>query len=198
MTKELFSEQKLKAQGKVWSDVGIFVHPTAEVSQMAKIGKGSKIWNNVQIRDGAIVGPDCVISKDCYICADVIMGARIRLQNGISVYLGVLLHDDVFVGPHAVFTNDLYPRAFSGNNWEVQTTNVYQGASIGANSTTICGNNLGRYSMIGAGAVVTSSIGDYELWKGVPARSYGFVCKCGFPVDSCGIETCSNCDNQKG
>jgi UDP-2-acetamido-3-amino-2,3-dideoxy-glucuronate N-acetyltransferase len=160
----------------------VYIHPTANVCDTAIIGEGTTIWQNVQIRSNAIIGEHCQISKDCYICERVSIGKGVRLQNGISVYQGVVLEDDVFVGPHAVFTNDLYPRAFSGQEWTLSPTLVKKGASIGANATIICGNTLGEYCMIGAGSVITSDVGDFTLVLGNPARECGKVNKAGEPV----------------
>lgn len=161
----------------------IYIHPTASVDPTAKIGKGTKIWQNVQIRENAIIGENCQISKDCYICSNVIIGNNVRIQNGVSLYEGITLEDDVFIAPHAVFTNDLYPRAFSGDNWKLVPTLIKKGASVGANATIICGNTLGEYCMVGAGSVVTKNIGSYNLVMGNPAKLSGHVNKEGQRVN---------------
>lgn len=155
-----------------------FVHETAEISKGAVIGRNTKIWHQSQIREGAKIGENCIISKCVYIDFDVPIGNNVKIQNGVSVYHGVEVEDDVFLGPHMTFTNDLYPRAFN-SNWELVKTLVKRGASIGANATIVCGITIGEYAMIGSGAVVTKSVPDYGLVFGNPAKLKGFVCKCG-------------------
>ena len=155
-----------------------FVHETAEISKGAVIGKNTKIWHQSQVREGAKIGENCIISKCVYIDFDVKIGNNVKIQNGVSVYHGVEVEDDVFLGPHMTFTNDLYPRAFN-TNWELVNTLVKKGASIGANATIVCGTTIGEYAMIGSGAVVTKNVPAYGLVLGNPARLTGFVCKCG-------------------
>lgn len=157
-------------------------HETAEISKDAVIGEGTKVWNHSQIRENAVVGEDCIIGKNVYIDLQVVIGSNVKIQNNVSVYHGVEIEDDVFVGPSVTFTNDMYPRAFN-NEWKVTTTLVRKGASIGANSTIVCGVQIGEYAMIGAGSVVTKDVGKYELWVGNPARFIGYVCKCGLRMD---------------
>lgn len=156
----------------------ILVHPTAEVSPDAVIGEGTRIWNQAQIREGVRIGRDCVISKDVYIDRGVVIGNGVKIQNGVSVYQGVTLEDDVFVGPHASFTNDLRPRSFN-KDWEVVKTLLRRGASVGANATVMCGLTLGEYSMLAAGAVLTVDSLPYGLYLGNPARLKGFVSRDG-------------------
>lgn len=154
-----------------------FVHSLAVVDNGATIGPNSKIWHFSHIRSTAKLGANVIIGKNVYIDADVIIGSNVKIQNNVSVYHGVKIEDDVFVGPHAVFTNDLRPRAVG--DWQVSETFVKKGASIGANSVIICGNTLGQYCMIGAGSVVTKSVPAHALVFGNPARFQGVVCKCG-------------------
>ena len=163
-----------------------YVHPTSDVSSEAEIGSGTKIWQHCQIRENAKIGSNCILSKGVYIDAGVKIGNNVKIQNGISVYHGVTLEDGVFCGPHCVFTNDKRPRSInpdgslkSGDDWIVSETLVKKGASIGAHATIICGNVLGQWSMVGAGAVVTKDIPDYGLVIGNPAKLIGFVCPCG-------------------
>ncbi len=162
-------------------DQGYYKHPTAVVEEGAVVGEGTRIWHFAHIRSGARIGKGCNIGKDVYVDVGVEIGDGVKIQNGVSVYRGVKLEDRVFVGPHAVFTNDKYPRAFS-KDWEVVPTLVKEGASIGANATIVCGVTLGRYSMVAAGSVVTKDVPDYGLVVGVPARLVGFVCVCGRPL----------------
>lgn len=146
-----------------------YAHPTAEVSPLASIGPGTKIWNQVQIREEAVIGSDCIISKDVYIDKGVIIGNGVKIQNSVSVYHGVTIEDDVFVGPNATFTNDMFPRA-DNPDWQVVPTLVKRGASIGANATIVCGVTIGERAMVGAGAVVTKDVPPSALVVGNPAR----------------------------
>ena len=163
-----------------------FVHPTADVSPQAHVGQGAKIWQHCQVREGVVLGRNCILSKGVYIDSGVQVGNNVKIQNGISVYHGVTLEDGVFCGPHCVFTNDRQPRAVnpdgslkSTDDWVVSETLVQAGASIGAHATIVCGVTIGRWAMIGAGAVVTRTVPDYGLVYGNPARLQGFVCPCG-------------------
>jgi UDP-2-acetamido-3-amino-2,3-dideoxy-glucuronate N-acetyltransferase len=155
-----------------------YIHPTADVSPKAKLGIGTKIWNQCQVRENAVIGENCIISKDVYVDHGVVIGNRVKIQNGVSVYNGVTVEDDVFLGPHCVLTNDFRPRAFN-TDWKVALTLIRRGASIGAGAIIVCGTELGEYCMIGAGAVVTKSVPPHALVVGNPARIIGYVCKCG-------------------
>lgn len=167
-------------------DNNFFVHSTADVSPQANIGQGTKIWQHCQVREKATIGTNCILSKGVYIDSDVRIGNNVKIQNGISVYHGVTLEDGVFCGPHCVFTNDKRPRSINpdgtlkgGSDWVVSETLVRTGASIGAHATIVCGITIGRWAMIGSGAVVTKSVPDYGLVYGNPAQLHGFVCPCG-------------------
>lgn len=146
-----------------------FVHDTAEVSDKAKIGKNTKIWNQAQVRENAEIGENCIISKNVYIDEHVKIGNNCKIQNNVNVYHGVTIEDDVFCGPSMTFTNDLFPRAFN-NDWRITETLVKKGASIGANSTIVCGVTIGEYAMVGAGSVVTKDVEPYTLVAGNPAK----------------------------
>ncbi|MBU5226832.1 acyltransferase [Clostridium senegalense] len=156
----------------------VYIHPTANVSNLCKIGSGTSIWVNSQVIENAIIGLNCKIGKDTFIDHDVCIGNGVKIQNGVSVYYGITIEDDVFVGPNVTFTNDYYPRSFN-TEWKVSKTIIKKGASIGANSTIICGHSLGEYCMIGAGSVVTKDVPSYALVMGNPAKVVGYVCKCG-------------------
>lgn len=160
----------------------VFIHPTAEVDPRAQIGNGTRIWNQAQIREGVQIGENCIISKNAYIDLNVHIGSRVKIQNNVNVYHGVTIEDDVFVGPSATFTNDMFPRAFNPD-WEVSETLVKKGASIGANATVRCGITVGEYAMIGAGSTVTKNVPPYTLVVGNPARMLGLVCRCGMKLD---------------
>jgi dTDP-4-amino-4,6-dideoxygalactose transaminase/acetyltransferase-like isoleucine patch superfamily enzyme len=159
-------------------DQDIFIHETAVVSRDAVIGPGTKIWHHVHVREGARIGAHCVLGKDVYIDHYVTIGNGVKIQNSVSVYHGVKLEDEVFVGPNAVFTNDLLPRA-ADTTWRVVETVVERGASIGANATIVCGVRLGRHCMVGAGAVVVKNVPPHALVVGNPAKPIGYVCVCG-------------------
>ncbi len=156
------------------SSKDIYIHPSANVSDKAAIGAGTKVWINVQIRENAEIGEDCILSKDVYIDHAVKIGNRCKIQNSVSVYNGVEIGDDVFIGPNACFTNDKVPRAFN-RNWQITVTHIYNGASIGANSTIVCGVKVGEFAMIAAGSVVTKDVAPYTLVMGNPARPVGLV-----------------------
>lgn len=168
----------------------VFIHPTAEVSESASIGKGTKIWNLAQIRNDSVIGEDCIISKNVYVDEYVKLGDRVKVQNNVNIYHGVEIEDDVFLGPSMTFTNDMYPRAFN-RDWKIVNTKVKKGASIGANSTVVCGTTIGEYAMVGAGSTVTKDVPSHALVVGNPARQIGWVCSCGFKLDDNG--KCTEC-----
>ena len=160
-----------------------YSHPSAEVSPKAKIGKGTKIWNLAQVREGAVIGKNVIISKNVYIDAHVKIGNGSKVQNNVSIYHPATIEADVFVGPSVTFTNDRFPRAFIWNEERLSgPTIVRKGASLGANSTIVCGITIGKYAMIAAGAVVTKDVPDHAIMMGVPARVKGFACICGKPL----------------
>lgn len=167
---------------------GISVHDTAEISTDAKIGEGTKIWNNCQVRR-ATIGKNCVLGKGVFVDDGVIIGDNVKIQNGVSVYNGVTLEDGAFCGPHCVFTNDKRPRSVNADgsrkaegDWTVSKTLVGQGASIGAGAIIVCGITIGKWAMIGAGSVVTKDVPEYGLVYGNPAKLSGLVNKEGESV----------------
>ncbi len=155
-----------------------YFHPTAIVEQGAAIGEDTKVWHHAHVRAGAVVGRSCSFGKNVFVDAGVSIGDGVRIQNNVSVYAGVTLEDRVFVGPSAVFTNDLFPRAGS-ESWSIVETVVREGASIGANATVVCGCEIGRFATVAAGSTVTHDVVDHQLVMGVPARPAGWMCRCG-------------------
>ena len=155
-----------------------YTHPTAIVESEA-IGEGTKIWHFAHVRRNSKIGRDCNIGKSVYIDIGAVVGDNVKIQNFVSVYKGVVIEDDVFVGPSATFTNDLYPRAFIWDGEHGSATRICRGASIGANATIVCGITVGEYAMIGAGSVVAENVPAYALILGNPGRQRGWVCRCG-------------------
>lgn len=182
-----------------------FVHPSADVSPQARIGKGTRVWNRAQVREGAVLGEQCNVGKDVYIDFDVQIGNRCKIQNSALIYHGAILEDGVFVGPQACLTNDRYPRAINpdgslkgADDWKVGRTVVRYGASIGAGAIIVTGVEIGRFAMVGAGAVVTHDVPAHGLVVGAPARLVGYVCACGarLEVDDQGRGRCPHCGRE--
>ena len=154
------------------------IHATAIIEPGAQIGAGTRIWQWVHVMGGAKIGANGSIGQGCYI-GNVTIGDGCRIQNNVSVYDGVALEDDVFLGPSCVFTNVKHPRAHVSRKDEYTTTRVGRGATIGANATIVCGISIGPYAMIGAGAVVTSDVLPHAVMAGAPARRIAWACRCG-------------------
>jgi UDP-2-acetamido-3-amino-2,3-dideoxy-glucuronate N-acetyltransferase len=170
---------------------GHFQHPSAVVDEGAVIGAGTRIWHFCHVSSGARLGQGCVLGQNVYVAATARLGDGVRVQNNVSIYDGVVLEDDVFVGPSAVFTNVINPRARVSRKDEYRPTVVGEGASIGANATVVCGHRIGRYAFVGAGAVVTRDVPPFALVLGVPARRVGWMCRCGVRLDA--ALTCPAC-----
>jgi UDP-2-acetamido-3-amino-2,3-dideoxy-glucuronate N-acetyltransferase len=174
-----------------------FVHPSSYVDEGTEIGRGTKIWHFCHVMPQTRIGQDCNIGQNVFIASNVIIGNNVKIQNNVSLYTGVVIEDDVFLGPSMVFTNVINPRSHIARKNEYQTTLVKQGSSIGANATIICGVTLGQYSFVGAGAVVTQSVPDYALVYGNPARVRGWMCQCGvklqFTESQATCESCGRC-----
>lgn len=156
-----------------------FVHESSYIDSGVEIGEGTKIWHFSHIMTGSKIGGDCNIGQNVVIGPDVSIGNRCKIQNNVSIYKGIILEDDVFCGPSMVFTNVYNPRAEFRKMDQIRRTLVKKGATIGANTTIICGIMIGRYAFIGAGAVVTKDVPDYALVKGNPAEPAGWACRCG-------------------
>ena len=167
------------------------IHPTAVIDEGCTIGEGTRIWHFSHVMHGARVGKSCNIGQNVVISPGAIVGDRVKIQNNVSVYTGVTVGDDVFLGPSCVFTNVINPRSFISRKDEFRPTIVRRGASIGANATIVCGNEIGEYAMVGAGAVVTKDVPPYSLWVGNPARQAGWVSRAGHKLDfKDGIAVC--------
>lgn len=164
------------------SNSEIFVHPTATVEEGARIGKGSRIYHYSHVRKEARLGKNCIVGGHAYIDADVVIGDNCKIQSGARLYHGLTLEDGVFIGPGAQFANDLHPRAInpdgtlkSADDWVVLPTLVKYGASIGMGANVLCGITIGRWAMVGMGAVVLKDVPDYGLVVGNPAKLIGYV-----------------------
>ncbi|MFH1362972.1 MAG: acyltransferase [Candidatus Omnitrophota bacterium] len=172
-----------------------FVHELSIVDKGAEIGKGTKIWHFSHVLTGSKIGADCRIGQNVVIGPDAIVGNNCKIQNNVSLYKGVVLEDDVFCGPSCVFTNVFNPRCEVPRMDEIRGTLVKKGASIGANATVVCGNAIGMYAFIGAGAVVTKDVPNYALVYGNPAKLSGWICECGeklsFEADKAACNICA-------
>ena len=146
-----------------------FAHESAVIDEDCKIGKGTKIWHFTHIMSNSVIGENCKLGQNVVVSPEVVLGDNVKVQNNVSIYTGVICEDDVFLGPSMVFTNVINPRSAIIRKSEYMKTVVGKGASIGANSTIICGNDIGKYSFIGAGAVVTKTVPDYALVIGNPS-----------------------------
>ena len=166
-----------------------FVHSSAIVSPQARIGVGAKIWHFCHVMADAELGPDVVLGQNCFVAEGVVVGRGSRIQNNVSLYRGVTLGADVFIGPSVVFTNVSRPRAAFPRRDSFEKTHVGDGASIGTNATVVCGVNIGAGVLVGAGAVVTRDLPPFALAVGVPARVVGWVCRCGESLSAASRES---------
>jgi len=186
----------------VTSHKNVQIHPTAEVASEARIGEGTSIWHQVQIRERARVGKNCIIGKGVYIDFDVTIGDNCKLQNGVYVYHPAVVEDGVFLGPGVIITNDKVPRAVNpdltlktDDDWVVDAVWICCGASVGAGGILLPGVRIGQWAMIGAGSVVTRDIPDFGLAFGNPARLIDYVCNCGSRLQEIepGLQVCTSC-----
>lgn len=178
-----------------------FVHESSCIDDGAQIGSGTKIWHFCHVMSSARIGKGCNIGQNVFIAANVQIGDNVKIQNNVSLYTGVIVEDDVFLGPSMVFTNVINPRSHVNRKDEYKTTLVQKGASIGANATILCGITLGRFCFVGAGAVVTRSVPDHALVYGNPARIKGWMCECGIELkfdkdEGTYTTTCEACGHQ--
>ncbi|MFZ7102547.1 MAG: acyltransferase [Peptococcaceae bacterium] len=155
------------------------VHPSSFIDEPCRIGADTKIWHFSHIMKNAVIGQNCNIGQNVFIGSGVVLGNHVKVQNNVAIFSGVICEDEVFLGPSMVFTNVINPRSFIERKDEYKQTLVKQGASIGANATIVCGNTIGRYALVGAGAVVTKDTPDFSMVYGVPAKLVGWVCRCG-------------------
>ncbi len=160
-----------------------FAHESAFIDEDCSIGKGVKIWHFSHIMSNCVIGDKCNIGQNVVISPDVVLGKNVKIQNNVSIYTGVICEDDVFLGPSMVFTNVINPRSALNRKSEYAKTIVKMGATIGANATIVCGNNIGAYALIGAGAVVTKDVPNYALLVGNPAKQIGWVSEFGHRLD---------------
>jgi UDP-2-acetamido-3-amino-2,3-dideoxy-glucuronate N-acetyltransferase len=167
-------------------------HPTAVIDEGCEIGEGTKIWHFSHIMSNCKIGKNCNLGQNVVVSPEVVLGTNVKVQNNVSIYTGVTCEDDVFLGPSMVFTNVANPRSAVNRRGQYAKTLVKKGASIGANATIVCGNNIGRYAFIGAGAVVTKEVPDYALVIGNPARQTGWMSEYGHKLkfDASGIAVC--------
>ena len=178
--------------------MSIYTHPTVIIDPDCQIGDGTKIWHFCHLMSHCTIGKNCNIGQNVFVASDVVLGDNVKVQNNVSLYTGVVCEDDVFLGPSMVFTNVLNPRSFIERKTEFKKTLVRRGATIGANATVVCGCEIGRYALVGAGAVVTKSVPDYALMVGNPARQIGWVSACGHTLafDEEGVAVCPECGHR--
>lgn len=169
-----------------------YAHETAVIDEGCSIGKGTKIWHFSHIMNGSVIGERCNIGQNVVISPGVELGNNVKVQNNVSIYTGVICEDDVFLGPSMVFTNILNPRSAIIRRDQYVNTKVCRGASVGANATIVCGNEIGQYALIGAGAVITKNVKPYALVVGNPGRQTGWVSEYGHKLsfDSNGLAVC--------
>ena len=173
-------------------DVKPFIHETAVIDEPCSIGVGSKVWHFSHIMKDAVLGNDCNLGQNVVISPRVTLGNNVKVQNNVSIYTGVICEDDVFLGPSMVFTNIINPRSAVVRKDKYVKTLVQKGASVGANATVVCGNTIGSFAMVGAGAVITKDVSPYALVVGNPAKQIGWVSEYGHRLefDESGKATC--------
>lgn len=169
-----------------------FAHPTSVIDEGSIIGKGVKIWHFSHIMPHCIIGDQCNIGQNVVISPEVVLGKNVKVQNNVSIYTGVICEDDVFLGPSMVFTNVINPRSAVNRKDQYAKTVVKKGASIGANATVVCGNDIGEFAFIGAGAVITKTVKPYALVVGNPAKQIGWMSEFGHRLqfNEQGLATC--------
>ncbi len=175
------------------TELNFFAHETAVIDEGCNVGTGTKIWHFSHIMPNCTIGKNCNIGQNVVIFPDVVLGKNVKVQNNVSIYTGVPSDNEVFLVPSMVFTNVINPRSAINRKNDYAKTHVGVGATIGANATIVCGNNIGKYAFVGAGAVVTKEILDYELWVGNPAKQIGWISEFGHRLEfnENGVATCN-------
>ncbi len=175
-----------------------FAHETAVIDEGCKIGNGTRIWHFTHVMNGAVIGEGCNLGQNVVVSTDVVLGKNVKVQNNVSIYTGVTCDDDVFLGPSMVFTNVINPRSAVIRKEEYLKTHVGYGASIGANATIICGNNIGAFAFIGAGAVITKEVKPYALVVGNPGKQVGWMSEFGHRLNfnEEGLATCPESNDE--
>lgn len=173
------------------NNVKYFAHPTCIIDENCEIGEGTRIWHWSHVMHDVHIGKNCNIGEHAFVENGVILGDRVKVKNNVALYSGVVCEDDVFLGPNCVFTNVNNPRSFIERKSEFRTTIVRKGATIGANATIVCGNEIGEYAFVGAGSVVVNSVPAYTMVVGNPARFHSRVCMCGYKLND--ELVCSQC-----
>lgn len=171
-----------------------FQHKNALVDPKAEIGDNTRLWAFVNVQEGAVIGQECNICDGCFVEKGAIIGHHVTLKNGVNVFAGVTIEDDVFCGANAAFTNDRHPRSRRRDPWVLEKTLIKKGASIGSNAVILCGITVGEYAVVGAGAVVTKNVEAHEIVIGNPGRSAGYACHCGRKLSA--EYFCSACRKQ--
>lgn len=174
------------------------IHASAFVDEPCEIGAGTHIWHFCHVMAGCRIGRDCNLGQNVVVSPEAVLGDNVKVQNNVSLYTGVVLEDDVFCGPSVVFTNVTTPRSEFSRRDQYERTLVCQGATLGANSTILCGHRIGRYAFVAAGAVVTGDVADHALVLGVPARRVGWMCRCGIRLPEADPDprlVCGACGN---
>lgn len=178
---------------------GVTIHESCYIDEPCVIGKGTKIWHFSHVMKNCRIGENCNLGQNVVVSPDVTLGNNVKVQNNVSIYTGVVIEDNVFCGPSMVFTNVLIPRSEIIRRDEYQKTTIRKGASMGANCTIICGNEVGQYALIGSGAVVSKDVPAYAIMVGVPAKRIGWACRCGVTLPKAAKDAalqCPGCGNQ--
>ena len=174
---------------------GVSIHESAYVDAPCVIGEGTRIWHFSHIMKNCTIGKNCNLGQNVVVSPDVSLGNNVKVQNNVSIYTGCIIEDDVFCGPSMVFTNVINPRSEIARKSEYRKTVVKKGATLGANSTIVCGHNVGRYAFVAAGSVITKDVPDYALMIGVPGQQSGWVCRCGERLPKQSKKSMFNCED---
>jgi UDP-2-acetamido-3-amino-2,3-dideoxy-glucuronate N-acetyltransferase len=175
------------------TETNYFSHPSSYIDEPCEIGAGTRIWHFCHVMVNAKIGKNCSLGQNVMVASQVVIGDNVKIQNNVSLYTGVIIEDDVFLGPSCVFTNVVNPRSQINRKSEYRPTLVKRGVTIGANATIICGATIGRYAFIGAGAVVRGDVPDYALMLGVPARQKGWMSRHGYRLPVTDLQEVMRC-----